>query len=277
MVAKTKKVQGTKQTFEEEACRVHTKPIKCLNERQKELVKSIEEHEITICNGLAGSGKTYMALWKALKMLEKREVERIVLVKSVTTIEDENLGFLPGDIDEKMSPFLVSFYGNIDKLIGEKDRIRLCEQKKIMVQPLCYIRGINIDNSIVLLDEAQNITIPIFKSIITRIGTNSKYVIMGDVEQIDMKKKSQSALGKIIDLFADDELIGVVKFTDEDCVRNPIIPHLLDKIKELEIQLDSSMCYNQKKNGKKQKYVDSSTLDVSIAPSDLDIDSSTLN
>ena len=137
-------------------------------------------------------------------------------------------------IEEKMDPFMMSFTGNIDKLVGERVRKKLMEQGKIRVLPLAYIRGINIDDSIVLLDEAQNLSASVFKTIITRIGQNSKYIITGDTEQIDLKNKKTSVLSKVIDLFKEDELIGTIKFEEEDCVRNPIIPHILEKLKILE-------------------------------------------
>ena len=129
---------------------------------------------------------------------------------------------------------MMSYTGNLNKLIGEKETEQMFKDKVVEILPLAYIRGINIDDSIVILDEAQNITVNTFKSIITRIGTNSKYIIMGDTEQIDMKEKNKSALVKVMDLFKDSEQVGTVQFTDEDCVRNPIIPYLLDKIKEIE-------------------------------------------
>ena len=236
MSGKSKKVKGTKQTFEfvEKKKKFHVKQIKCLNSKQKEFVKSIENKEITFCSGPAGSGKTFMALWTALKLLEKNQFEQIILAKSVTSIPGEEIGILPGDIYEKMDPFLISFFGNIDKLIGEEERKRLIKENKIKIQPLMYIRGINIDKSIVILDEAQNINLSVFKTIITRIGSDSKYIICGDVEQIDLKKKSESSLAKLMELFQNDDLIGVVQFNNEDCVRNPIIPHLLNKIKTIE-------------------------------------------
>ena len=236
MSGKSKKVKGTKQTFEfvEKQKKFHVKQIKCLNSKQKEFVKSIENKEITFCSGPAGSGKTFMALWTALKLLEKNQFEQIILAKSVTSIPGEEIGILPGDIYEKMDPFLISFFGNIDKLIGEEERKRLIKENKIKIQPLMYIRGINIDKSIVILDEAQNINLSVFKTIITRIGSDSKYIICGDVEQIDLKKKSESSLAKLMELFQNDDLIGVVQFNNEDCVRNPIIPHLLNKRKTIE-------------------------------------------
>ena len=129
-------------------------PDKNLTGKVNEFVKSIENKEITFCSGPAGSGKTFMALWTALKLLEKNQFEQIILAKSVTSIPGEEIGILPGDIYEKMDPFLISFFGNIDKLIGEEERKRLIKENKIKIQPLMYIRGINIDKSIVILDEA---------------------------------------------------------------------------------------------------------------------------
>ena len=184
--------------------------------------------------GLAGSGKTYVALYYALKALEKGQCEKIVLVKSVTTLDQEDIGFLPGDIQQKMDPFLYSYYGNIDKIIGEEWRKKLVKEGKIQVQPLAYIRGINIDNAVCIIDECQNLYLDAFKSIITRIGENSKYIILGDTQQIDKRNKTQSILQKILGLFTDSDFIGTVQFLPEDCVRNPIIPKVLDKLKILE-------------------------------------------
>lgn len=235
-MGKTKKIKGTKQTLEyqEEPKKLHVKQLKCMNQRQKDFVRSIEKNEITICTGLAGSGKTYVALSMALKLLEKKQIKQIVLVKSVQPLPEEELGILPGDMYEKMEPFMMSFFGNIDKIIGQEERKRLVREEKIVIQPLAYVRGINIDESCVILDETQNLSVNVFKSIITRIGKDSKYIIMGDTEQIDLKRRDKSALSKIIKLFENDDVIGVVEFQPDDCVRNPIIPHLLEKLKEIE-------------------------------------------
>ena len=237
-MGKTKKVKGTKQTLEyvEQVEKLHVKTIKCKNARQKEFLKTIEDKEVTICNGLAGSGKTYVALYSALKALEKGKYDKIVLVKSVTTLDQEDVGFLPGDIAQKMDPFMYSYYGNIDKIIGEEWRKRLVKEGKIQIQPLAYIRGINIDNAICIIDECQNLYLDAFKSIITRIGENSKYIILGDCQQIDRKHKKSSILEKIISIFQDSEYVGTVEFQPEDCVRNPIIPRILDKLKLIEQQ-----------------------------------------
>ena len=234
-MGKSKKKKGTKQTLEyvESEFRWHCKQLKCKNPKQKEFLRVIDSHEVSICTGVAGSGKTYLALAYALKALEKKEVEKIVLVKSVTTLDAEEIGFLPGDEMQKLSPFMVSYFGNIDKLIGEEARKKLVGEGKIQIQPLAYIRGITIDNSIILIDECQNLTLDTFRSIITRIGENSKTVIMGDTEQIDRRNKRESILSKLTELFKDSEIVGTCEFTDEDCVRNPIIPKILEKLRTL--------------------------------------------
>ena len=235
-MGKTKKVKGTKQTLEyvDQPEKLHVKPIKCKNSRQKEFLNTMESREITLCDGLAGSGKTYVALYFALKALERGQCEKIVLVKSVTTLDQEDIGFLPGDFMQKLDPFMYSYFGNIDKIIGEEWRKRLLKEGKIQIQPLAYIRGINIDNAVCIIDECQNLYLDAFKSIITRIGENSKYIILGDTQQIDKKNKSKSILQLILGLFKDSDFVGTVQFLPEDCVRNPIIPKVLDKLKELE-------------------------------------------
>lgn len=235
-MGKSKKKSGTKQTLEyvESEFKWHVRPIKCLNERQKELINSIKNNEVTIASGMSGSGKTILALWQALKFLEQGAYKRIVLIKSVQTVPQEELGFMPGDAKMKCEPYMLSFTGNIDKLIGKEAREYLMNKDLIQVQPIAFCRGINIDESIVILDECQNISLDTFKTIITRIGKNSRYVILGDTEQIDMKYKAESSLRKILDLFADDQLIGTVLFTKDDCVRNPIIPHILEKLRTIE-------------------------------------------
>lgn len=236
MSGKTRKVKNTKSQLEyvEDEKKLHVKQIKCMNSRQKEFLNSINSSEISICVGPAGCGKTYLALWQGLKYLEKNQFDGITLVKSVTPLPGEDVGYLPGNAQDKLEPFILSYTGNIDKLIGEPMRKKLMNEGKIKVQPLAYIRGINIDNQFVILDECQNLTMSVFKSIITRIGKNSKYVIMGDVDQIDLKNRKTSILQKALNIFKDDEKVGTIEFTPDDCVRNPIIPHILDKLKEIE-------------------------------------------
>lgn len=198
---------------------------------QATLVSLIEEGEIVIAIGPPGTGKTYAALATALSLLDQG-YDEIILVKSVTTLPDEDLGYLKGGIKEKMEPFMMSYTWNIDKILG-KDATKNLEDKNLLrVLPLAYVRGLSIDNAIVIIDEAQNLTNHHFKSIITRIGTNSKYIFLGDVEQVDRKHKEESCLSEVFELFEDEDFIGTIKFSDDDCVRNPIIPKILEKLRE---------------------------------------------
>ena len=200
-------------------------------ERQAELVRAIEEKEVVISIGPSGSGKTFAALAAALSLLDAG-YDKVILIKSVTTIPGEEIGFTPGSAKEKMEPFMMSFTWNIDKIAGKDAGKNLMDKGLIEVLPIAYIRGLSIDNAVVLIDEAQNLTHHTFKTIMTRIGTNSKYVFLGDVEQIDRKKKSESCLADVLDLFKDEDYIGTIEFTDDDCVRNPIIPKILQKLRE---------------------------------------------
>lgn len=234
-----KKVKGTKKTFdgakENKVIKtVHVKPIKFLTENQQLLHDSIINKEITITSGEAGVGKTYIALSTALQLLGNK-YQKIILVKSVTTLPSEEIGFLKGSLEEKMQPFMMSYVGNLTKLCGERVTEELFKSKVIEILPLAYIRGLSIDNSIVIVDELQNIDPHTFKTVITRIGMNSKYIFMGDAEQVDRKDKSTSCLAKVMNIFEDSDLVGTIQFNDNDCVRNPIIKEILTKLKEHEI------------------------------------------
>lgn len=208
---------------------------KCLNEKQGELKRLIKDKNIIITSGPAGTGKTYVALQTAFNILcdnNNECIDKIVLAKSVTTIKKEEIGFLPGTLEEKMEPFMISYMANINKIFKCDIAKKLLAEKTIEYQPLAYIRGIQYDNAIVIVDEAQNIDMNTFKSIITRLGKNSKMIFLGDTEQIDREKTSESCLSKIINIFNNDGVIGVLEFGDSDCVRNPNIPHILNKLRD---------------------------------------------
>jgi len=204
------------------------------NDKQAEMIKLIKNKEVVIAIGSSGTGKTFCALATALNLLGDK-YKRIVLIKSVTTIPDEAIGFLPGSAEEKVEPFMMSFTWNIDKMCGKGASRELIKKGLVEVLPIAFIRGLSIDNSIVIVDEAQNITNHTFKTIMTRIGEDSKYIFLGDIEQIDKKKNNESCLAKVIDIFKGSEEVGTLEFTDADCVRNPIIPKILASLREHEI------------------------------------------
>jgi phosphate starvation-inducible protein PhoH and related proteins len=203
--------------------------VKCLNPKQKDLKLSIENNEITIAIGPAGTGKTYLSLITALHLLKSQpQYRKIVLIKSVTTIKGEELGFLPGTLQEKMEPYMWSYLGNLNKIFGDRTTSqRMIDSGMITIEPIAYVRGNTMDNSIVIIDETQNIDIHTFKTIITRIGKNSKMIFLGDIEQIDRRGKD-SCLKDVFNKFKEADFVGTIEFEAVECVRNPIIPKVLD-------------------------------------------------
>ena len=198
---------------------------KCKTENQGKLRDSIRNNEITIVSGLPGTGKTYIACAEALKMIKsKPKYKKILLVKSVVQLKGEDLGHLPGDIQEKFDPYMGSFVDNFEKIIGESLTRKLRELGLINMQPLAFVRGRSIDNTIIIVDEAQNISIDNMRTLMTRIGDNSKMIILGDVKQKDIRNKKDSSLEVIIDRFNKIDNFGCVELRDpNDVVRNPII------------------------------------------------------
>ena len=203
--------------------------IKCLNKKQKDLRRAIEEKDVVISTGPAGTGRTYMSLLTALHLMKTEpQYRKLVLVKSLQTIKGEDVGYLPGNLWEKMEPYMFSFTGNLDKIFHTPHYTKgLIESGVIEIFPITYIRGVTMDNCIVIVDEAQNLSMHTFRTIITRIGKSCKMVFLGDTEQIDLKDKEMSCLSKVAGLFQEQEYAGSVIFEDQDSVRNPIIPNLL--------------------------------------------------
>lgn len=205
------------------------------NENQKKLTNLITENKITIAAGPAGTGKTYLACAHALKMLKTdQRFKKIILVKSVTVLEGEEVGFLKGDLKEKMFPFTISFLDNFHKLVGEEITQLMINLGYIEVLPLAYIRGRSIDNSIIIVDEAQNITQKNMRSTMTRIGYDTKMIITGDTKQIDMKNPKLSSLDLVVKLFENKDGIGTMSFSTEDIVRDPIVKLIEETFDEWE-------------------------------------------
>jgi phosphate starvation-inducible PhoH-like protein len=206
--------------------------LKCKNQKQKEYAKMIEEKEIVFATGSAGCGKTYVAVLKALELLkENNDFEKIYLITSAVQSE-EQLGLLPGNVDEKLLPSMMSFLIVIDEIIGKEERERLFKENLIEFMPISFLRGVNLKNCIILADEMQNLTIRGMKTLLTRMAANSVAIISGDVDQIDHPKlnKNNSGLTYIINKVKNkpDDRIGVIEFGEEHVVRNPIINVLLE-------------------------------------------------
>ena len=204
---------------------------KFLSENQKIYYNTLLENEITICSGPAGVGKSFVAMRAAVDLLmdDNNSYEKIIIVRPAVEAE-EKLGSLPGNLEEKLDPYIFPSYYLLNKIIGKESREKLKQNDIIEVFALAYMRGMNIDNSILIFEEAQNCTPSQMKLLMTRIGFNSKFFISGDIEQTDRyKDKTQSGLYDALNRFKEIDGIGNFVFNNEDVIRNPLISKILKK------------------------------------------------
>jgi len=204
---------------------------------QKKLIKAIDDSQITVCYGMAGTGKTYTAVQKALNLFQKGKINKIYLIKSVTALQGEELGFMKGTMKEKVEPFAYSFMHAFKKIVGESTVRKLEHLDIIEFIPIAFLRGVSIQpDAIVLVDEAQNISITSMRTIVTRIEKGCSLVMLGDTRQVDMKKGSQSSLKYFIEKFQDFDKADIefIEFTAEDQMRNDLIIKLEARFEELE-------------------------------------------
>jgi phosphate starvation-inducible PhoH-like protein len=207
---------------------------KFLSENQKKYYQELVKNEITICSGPAGVGKSYVAMKAAVDLLADPSTpyEKIIIVRPAVEAE-EKLGSLPGNVEEKLDPYIFPSYYLLNKIIGKEKRELLKEVEAIEVFALAYMRGMNIDNAILIFEEAQNCSPKQMKLLLTRIGFNSKFFISGDLEQTDRyKNKTHSGLWDAIEKFTNVDRIGIFSFEENDIVRNPIISKILKKYEE---------------------------------------------
>ena len=200
------------------------------NPAQKRFYKTISKKDITFCIGPAGCGKTYLSVHRALRELGDKEskIDGIVIVKPLVEADGEKIGHLPGDIEEKTAPWMMSFYYNMEQLIG-KQRLKILKEGGIIeVMPLAFMRGITLSNKFVILDEAQNATQEQIKMFVTRMGEDSKYIITGDLEQSDLRKRV-SGLEDAIKRFAGVHGVGLAMFKEKDVVRHSLVRRLLKR------------------------------------------------
>lgn len=209
---------------------LHTREeLKCKNKTQKELITAINEKEIVIAAGPAGVGKSYVTIARAIELLKSKNNTFSKIIVCTPAVEaEEKLGFLPGDMREKMDPYLASSMDIFDKLIGKANRMKLEELELLQVQALAYIRGKSIDNTILILEEAQNMSPSQMKTLLTRIGNNSKFIISGDLDQSDRyKNANQSGLYDALMKHRNVPDIGFIEFSIDEIVRNKVISKIL--------------------------------------------------
>ena len=204
--------------------------LKFKNPAQRRFYKTISKKDITFGIGPAGCGKTYLSVHRALRELGDKDnyIDGIVIVKPLVEAAGEKIGYLPGDVEEKTAPFMMSFYYNMEQIIGKQRLQVLKDSNTIQVIPLAFMRGITLANKFVILDEAQNATPEQIKMFVTRIGENSKYIITGDLEQSDIKKGT-SGLEDAIKRFAGIHGVGLASFKEKDVVRHSLVRRLLKR------------------------------------------------
>ncbi len=200
---------------------------------QQRYVQSIREHDINFGIGPAGTGKTYLAVAAAVEALNQQEVRRILLVRPAVEA-GEKLGFLPGDLAQKIDPYLRPLYDALYEMIGFEQVAKLIERQVIEIAPLAYMRGRTLNNSYIILDESQNTTPEQMKMFLTRIGFGSTAVITGDITQVDLPRGQRSGLSQVLDVLKDTPGIGVTHFAAKDVVRHPLVQRIIEAYDEFE-------------------------------------------
>ncbi len=203
------------------------KQIKCKTLGQQEYVQAIRDHDLTFAVGPAGTGKTYLAMALAVVALKNKEVERIVLTRPAVEA-GEKLGFLPGDLTQKVDPYLRPLYDALYDFMGVDSYQKLLERGTVEVAPLAYMRGRTLSDSFIILDEAQNTTSEQMKMFLTRLGFHSKVVVTGDVTQTDLPAGKKSGLTEALEILKDIPEIGMVHLTAKDVVRHELVQKIVE-------------------------------------------------
>ncbi len=201
--------------------------IRARTHNQLKLVKLYEECDLLFATGPAGSGKTYTAIALAVRALRERQVKRIILTRPAVEA-GEKLGFLPGDMKEKLDPYLQPLYDALNDMIPPSKLQNYMEDGTVQIAPLAYMRGRTLDNAFVILDEAQNTTLSQIKMFLTRMGRNAKFIVTGDVTQVDLPRQSDSGLLRAMRMLHDVKGIGQVVMDTRDIVRHPLVKHIVN-------------------------------------------------
>lgn len=208
---------------------VHTtegKPIRARNSNQEEMVKAWFNNDLVFAVGPAGTGKTYIAIALAVRALKNREIKRIILTRPAVEA-GERLGFLPGDLKEKLDPYLQPLYDALGDMIPPRKLQEFLENGTIQIAPLAYMRGRTLDRACVILDEAQNTNLGQLKMFLTRMGANAKFIVTGDATQIDLPRKEDSGLLAGIALLSKIKGVATIFFNEDDIVRHPLVSRIV--------------------------------------------------
>ena len=213
------------------------KPVKCKTLGQKQYIQAIRDNTVTICIGPAGTGKTYLAIAMAVAALKRKEVSRIILTRPAVEA-GEKLGFLPGDLQSKVDPYLRPLYDALFDFLGQEQFSRSLEKGVIEVAPIAYMRGRTLNDAFLVLDEGQNATLETLKMVLTRFGEGSKVVLTGDITQIDLSGGQRSGLKKCAEMLSGIEGIGVVRLSNRDVVRHKLVKEIIKAFEKYERQAE---------------------------------------
>jgi len=225
--------------------------IKAKTINQQRLVATASKNAMVFAVGPAGTGKTYTAIALAVKALKAKEVKRIILTRPAVEA-GENLGFLPGDMKEKLDPYMMPLYDALRDMIPPDKLLQMMEYGIIEIAPLAFMRGRTLDNAFVILDEAQNATVMQMKMFLTRMGQTAQFIITGDMSQVDLPSKQKSGLRYALDALNNVEGIGVVRLNQNDVIRHPLVKKIIDAFAKKEEE-DSSTSSEFNKEDKKYK------------------------
>ncbi|MBQ3295198.1 MAG: PhoH family protein [Erysipelotrichaceae bacterium] len=205
------------------------KPFKCKTYNQHRFIKAVKKDDLVFSIGPAGTGKTFLSVLLAVTYLKKAIVNRIIITRPAVEA-GESLGFLPGDLKEKIDPYLMPIYDALDAILGKEQKDKLIEKGVIEVMPLAYMRGRTLDEAFIILDEAQNTTDKQMLMFLTRLGFNSKMIVNGDVTQIDLNiNKNRSGLILAAEKLKDIDRISFVEFNNNDVIRNPLVKIIIER------------------------------------------------
>ena len=207
--------------------------VRARTQNQKKLVDQYYKNDLLFALGPAGTGKTYTAIALAVRALKNREVKKLILTRPAVEA-GERLGFLPGDMKEKLDPYLQPLYDALRDMIQAKRLQSLMEEGIIQIAPLAYMRGRTLDSAFVILDEAQNTSLGQLKMFLTRMGCNAKFIVTGDATQIDLPNKKDSGLLRGIEIVKNIQGISIINFSKEDIVRHPLVTKIVNAFEESE-------------------------------------------
>lgn len=209
--------------------------IKAKTVNQRKLVKAVNKNDMVFAVGPAGTGKTYTAVALAVRALKAKEVKRIILTRPAVEA-GENLGFLPGDLKEKLDPYLMPLYDALRDMIPPEKLADMIEYGFIEIAPLAFMRGRTLDKAFVILDEAQNATVMQMKMFLTRMGQTAQFVITGDMSQVDLPYKQRSGLSYALDILGDVPGLEIVRLNQNDVIRHPLVKRIIDAFDTAESQ-----------------------------------------